>query len=1148
MSKKLLGIHEVPTGSKLKLKSADHGSKPAAYKFVVVDSDSGDDQGQLVSLASSQKIIRAGDIVDGAVGPDALAATTVAAGSYGSSTAVPTFTVDADGRLTAAGTESIVTTLTVDGDSSTADCSLASDDLKILGGTGLSAAVAKSGTDVSLTMTLDDTAVSAASYGSAAVSDFKIPRFTVDAQGRITAASEKVIQDADADGSTKGVASFASADFSASSGVISIKDLGVSNAQLAGSIANSKLSNSTISGVALGGTLAELSDGNGIADFSYTGTSAASVAVQADGSTLSVGASGVKVADGGVGTTQLAADAVTAAKLADDAVVTDNIVDANVTNVKLANSSMTIAGSSVSLGGAITAATIAAAVDGEDMAITGLTDLDVKQAGNITILDTVGANTLTVGASGTTVSIAGNLSVAGTQTTFDSTTVSVADPIIEMGDDSSDDNLDRGIKMKYNDGAAKVAFMGFDEDEQKFMMIPDATDNSSVISGTQGVLKADLDGKLATARTIAVAGDAVGSASFDGSDNISISVALSNDSVDSAEIAASAVTASELASNAVITAKILDANVTTAKLAADAVTAAKLADDAVVTDNIVDANVTTAKLADDSVTAAKLASDSVVNASVVNGALKADKLDIDGSTDIGAALADADLFIVDDGAGGTNRKSELSRIKTYLASASNNGLKVDGSSFFVAPSDFTSATPDLTADDMALNDVPVTTSLSSPLNASAGAAFNYVILAGTSLSVDEDGYIDYTNSNSMTYGSPKQIVAVLDDGSRTVVVYQGSAISVSGSPLDFAQGYQHNHTSKYIHFWNDGRSSGNSSDGSFQLGSASNSNPPGSGGTNWSSAFFRIPASNALSITAASHGIQHKESSSQKGEVMALDKSGLSSTIMNGRNAATGWSLNSDTNIFGASDSLLWLEDSGATMFDDGNSNTFGDGENLATSGHEFFVGTRSVTPGTGVPRKASLASMFLAAAGDGLEQDSSSKALKVKVDDSSIAISSDTVGIKPLGVTTGHLAGATYNGSAAPSGFQLAWAGSAWGYARPSLMAEFECSWDTSGDCSLASSQPEWVTQSGSGPIKIELDHVSLFGPGAASQPLFMAQVFVETSTGIQELAGTNMKVDSSNSGVCIAEFDLDGAALNTSSDLKVFIGFVQMGGLVNS
>ena len=42
-------------------------------------------------------------------------------------------------------------------------------------------------------------------------------------------------------------------------------------------------------------------------------------------------------------------------------------------------------------------------------------------------------------------------------------------------------------------------------------------------------------------------------------------------------------------------------------------------------------------------------------------------LDIDGGTDIGAGLADADLFIVDDGAGGTNRKTAASRIKTYVA-------------------------------------------------------------------------------------------------------------------------------------------------------------------------------------------------------------------------------------------------------------------------------------------------------------------------------------------------------------------------------------------------------------------------------------------------------------------------------------------------
>jgi hypothetical protein len=52
--------------------------------------------------------------------------------------------------------------------------------------------------------------------------------------------------------------------------------------------------------------------------------------------------------------------------------------------------------------------------------------------------------------------------------------------------------------------------------------------------------------------------------------------------------------------------------------------------------------------------------------SFTTGLLVSD-LDIDGSTDIGAAIVDADLFIVDDGASGTNRKTAASRIKTYIA-------------------------------------------------------------------------------------------------------------------------------------------------------------------------------------------------------------------------------------------------------------------------------------------------------------------------------------------------------------------------------------------------------------------------------------------------------------------------------------------------
>ncbi len=52
------------------------------------------------------------------------------------------------------------------------------------------------------------------------------------------------------------------------------------------------------------------------------------------------------------------------------------------------------------------------------------------------------------------------------------------------------------------------------------------------------------------------------------------------------------------------------------------------------------------------------------DATITNAKLASDL--ISGDTDIGGALADADLILVDDGAGGTSRKSALSRMKTYI--------------------------------------------------------------------------------------------------------------------------------------------------------------------------------------------------------------------------------------------------------------------------------------------------------------------------------------------------------------------------------------------------------------------------------------------------------------------------------------------------
>ena len=48
------------------------------------------------------------------------------------------------------------------------------------------------------------------------------------------------------------------------------------------------------------------------------------------------------------------------------------------------------------------------------------------------------------------------------------------------------------------------------------------------------------------------------------------------------------------------------------------------------------------------------------------GSVPLTSLDIDGGTDIGAAITDSDEFIVDDGGSGTNRKTDASRIKDYV--------------------------------------------------------------------------------------------------------------------------------------------------------------------------------------------------------------------------------------------------------------------------------------------------------------------------------------------------------------------------------------------------------------------------------------------------------------------------------------------------
>ena len=305
-------------------------------------------------------------------------------------------------------------------------------------------------------------------------------------------------------GSTAGASLSLMEDSDNGSNVVALKAPDSVGSNLTLTLPSSDGSNGQVLGTNGSGVLSFVSTTSSIAGASDTDISSASaghilvhdgsdsfdnVAVSGDATLAANG--DLTISAGAVETGMLAADAVTAAKLADDAVVFANFDDA------------VFVTESEGIGSNDNDTTIPTSAAVKDYVDTNITaqDLDFQadSGGALSIdLDSETmvfagtANEVTTSASGNTVTIglpdnvtiAGNLTVSGTTTTVNSTTVSIADPVFEIGDDSSDDNLDRGIKFKYNSSGAKVGFFSFDDSTGKFIALGSATDSSSTFSGT----------------------------------------------------------------------------------------------------------------------------------------------------------------------------------------------------------------------------------------------------------------------------------------------------------------------------------------------------------------------------------------------------------------------------------------------------------------------------------------------------------------------------------------------------------------------------------------------------------------------------------------------------------------------------------------
>ena len=383
----------------------------------------------------------------GVVTAGMLASTSVSAGSYGSSTQVPTFTVDADGRLTAAGTAAISTSLVVAADSGSADTVAGGETLTFEGDTGITTTVSNN----KISIDLDDTAVTPNSYGSATA----VPTFTVDQQGRLTAAGTATI----------------------STNLAIQADSG------------------TADSIALGSETLDIAGGTGLTTTAGSGTSTVTVAL--DNTAVSAGSYG--------GTTAIptfTVDAQGRLTAAGSAAITAGFTlagDSGTSGIANGDTATVSGGTGVTT--AVSGDEVTVSIGQAVATTSNVTFNNVAVDGTLTSDDITAAN---MTASGNVI-VTGNLTVNGTTTTVNSNTVNIGDNIIVLNSDETGTpsanagiEIERGtstnVLVRYKEAADRWEFTN---DGSTYFNIPISTEYDKYTSFTVS------DGSNSTAITSA---------------------------------------------------------------------------------------------------------------------------------------------------------------------------------------------------------------------------------------------------------------------------------------------------------------------------------------------------------------------------------------------------------------------------------------------------------------------------------------------------------------------------------------------------------------------------------------------------------------------------------------------------------------------